>query len=250
MSQVEVMKPHGLSPTSCTTRWVGKISTPGRAGRDEHGEGVRRRRLLLPVGDRGLVAVVPVGDQKRALRGRSRRAEAPDPRADAAVGDVHQGIAARALRRGRRRRRAGRSARAGSWSRGGSRAARPWGPRGSARGGAPCPPSTASPRSSRRSPRGCAPRRRGRRSPGRSTRGRARPREARRARARRRALARRLGRVRPGEVDDVVVVRVPEGVEVVLVDHVIGRSDEVVATGRRPPRRSGGRERARPLVTP
>ena len=85
---------------------------PGRARRDEHREGVRRRGLLLAERDRRLVAVVAVGDQQRhvqldvARRAAARRACARRPPRPPAR-DRRQ-----AARPAARRRRSGRSARA------------------------------------------------------------------------------------------------------------------------------------------
>ena len=73
---------------------------PRRARRDEDREGVRRLRMLLPVGDRRLVAVVAVGDQKRRVDLELTRFDRPDPRPDTALG----------RRRSPARRRAARAA--------------------------------------------------------------------------------------------------------------------------------------------
>ena len=48
-----------------TMRWVGKISSPGERDETSTAKVCVARRVLLAEGDRGLVAVVAVGDQQR-----------------------------------------------------------------------------------------------------------------------------------------------------------------------------------------
>ena len=159
----------GTSPSSCTSRCVGKISTPGRARRDEDRERVRRARVLLAEGDGGLVAVVAVGDQERRVERRARRRRRAR-RACARRPPRRPWPARRpGARAPGRRRRAGRSARAASASRAAGAGGPPSGRRACARAAAPPRPRTASPAPTRRSPRACARRRRGRRSPARPT---------------------------------------------------------------------------------
>ena len=58
---------------------------------------MRRVGMLLPVGDRGLVAMMAVGDQERRGELELARLDRPDPRAHAALDDVCSRLARRPL---------------------------------------------------------------------------------------------------------------------------------------------------------
>ena len=224
------MNPNGWTPTSWTTRWVGKIWRPGSRDETSTAKVCVGRRLLLAVGDRGLVAVVAVGDQERHVEVDPVRVEPPEPAADAGLVDLDRRVARRPRRPAGRRRRAGRSARARS---------------------------SSSRRISRRSCFDLGVRLLVRQHLALGVRRRldraddalagaadavgpvvllGQPPERRllldagRRRARQSASVAPgvVGRVRPGQVDDVVRARVPEPVVVVLRDHVVGRRDEIV----------------------
>ena len=180
---------------------------PRVVGRDEHDEHpvgavLRRER------DRGLVAVVAVGDQELPSREERLDAvvvlDAPEPRSV----DLEVGLPSPVGRAAARPRRGGRSARAARASRAGG-AGGPRSPRRAcARAAGRRPPRTARRGATRRSRRAGGRRRRGRRSPARGT----RPRASRRGRGRpsssqlsvRSAGAR--SSVSEREVDDVVRV--------------------------------------------
>ena len=142
----------GTSPTCCTIRCVGKISSPGARDETRIANVCVASGCSCAVGERGLVAVVAVGDQERraelelaglrparaasARRPRRRRRQARRPAARAAG----------------RRRRAGRSARAASASRAADAAAPPSGRRACARAAAPRRPRRERRARTRRSP--------------------------------------------------------------------------------------------------
>ena len=134
---------------------------PLLVGRDDHDEQPRRRlgAVLLVERERGLVAVVAVGDQQlrvRQLLG-ERVAEVgvepPEPRGDAALLGGEVGLAETVERRSSRP-RAGRSARAACASHEAGAAAPPSGRRACARAGGRRGSRTARRAARRRSPRG------------------------------------------------------------------------------------------------
>ena len=222
------MRPVRLDADRAGDRCVGKISSPGDARGDEHRERVRRRRLLLAEGDRGLVAMVAVGDQQRHVELDAPRRAAARPSCARRPPRRPSRGSPPAARRAGRRRRAGRSARAGSVSRAAPQAALLRAGVGELVRQHLAGPRTASPRSTPQTPRACARRRRGRRSPARSTRAPAPPpqdaplapvgKRARRPPPRSRAAS--GGRCCTGSRRG----RPPRG----LVDHVVGRSDQLV----------------------
>src|SRR5207253_4656005 len=67
---------------------------PRRARRDEHGERVRRARVLFAEGDGRLVAVMAVCDQQRRVELDLLSREPPDPRSHSALLDVQLGLSA------------------------------------------------------------------------------------------------------------------------------------------------------------